>query len=210
MNLEKLFKAQKELDDRIVEEKGLQRKVLLDKKILALQVELGELANELRGFKFWSEDQKPRTNEPIECETCDGWGSETDPYGICMSSDKCENCSGTGFVGSRNPLLEEYVDCLHFILSIGNELNIEQWDYDYTFKDDLMELNNITEQFIMIMGGARKLFYDIAYRDGMKDDEKVSEFELEFRVWKSYRLIIGPFLSLGKMLGFTGEQIEQA
>src|SRR5690625_3567895 len=140
MNLEKLFKAQKELDDRIVEEKGLQRKVLLDKKILALQVELGELANEWRGFKFWSEKQKPRTNEPIECETCDGWGSETDPLGICMSSDKCENCSGTGFVGSRNTLLEEYVDCLHFILSIGIELGIEYEEFGRRKTGNVMDL----------------------------------------------------------------------
>lgn len=39
MNLEKLFATQKKLDERIVKEKGLQGQDLLDKKILALQVE---------------------------------------------------------------------------------------------------------------------------------------------------------------------------
>lgn len=39
MNLEKLFKIQAELDKRIVEKHGLQNEDLLDKKILALQVD---------------------------------------------------------------------------------------------------------------------------------------------------------------------------
>ena len=40
LNLDKLFKIQAELDNRIIEKKGLQGQALLDKKILALQVEL--------------------------------------------------------------------------------------------------------------------------------------------------------------------------
>ena len=41
MNLQPLFETQAKLDKRIVEKKGLQGQDLLDKKILALQVELG-------------------------------------------------------------------------------------------------------------------------------------------------------------------------
>src|SRR5690625_4329698 len=183
MNLSKLFETQKELDERIVKEKGLEGEDLLDKKILALQVELGELANEWRGFKFWSEDQVPRT-EHI-CELCDGakeisattdTGSVGETYEVYDTYEvdvECPLCEG--YDNDENPLLEEYVDCLHFIISIGNDLEIEQWDYDYTFKDDLMELDNITEQFIMIMGGARELFFEIAYINGMEGGEKVNE-----------------------------------
>lgn len=39
MDLSKLFETQKRLDKRIVEEKGLEGQDLLDKKILALQVD---------------------------------------------------------------------------------------------------------------------------------------------------------------------------
>lgn len=39
MNPDKLFETQKILDDRIVEEKGLQGVDLLDKKVLALQAD---------------------------------------------------------------------------------------------------------------------------------------------------------------------------
>ncbi|MGE6624638.1 dUTP diphosphatase [Bacillus pumilus] len=60
MNLLKMFEMQKELDDRIIREKGLEGQDLLPGLILALQVELAECANEWRGFKFWSNDQQPR------------------------------------------------------------------------------------------------------------------------------------------------------
>ena len=72
MNLSKLFKIQKQLDDRIVKEKGLEGQDLLDKKILALQVKLGELANELpEVFKFWS-NKKNNYEKTLE-ELVDCW-----------------------------------------------------------------------------------------------------------------------------------------
>ena len=97
INLVELFRAQKILDDRIVDEHNLQGQDLLPKKILSLLVELGELCQEWRGFKFWSSDQEPRTKEVL------GW----------VNPQKY-----------KNPLLEEFSDCLHFILSIGNDLEI--------------------------------------------------------------------------------------
>src|SRR5690625_2846559 len=101
MNLEKLFQAQKELDDRIIKEKGLKGRDLLDKKILALQVELGELANEWEMFKFWKENPEPR-NYCMACE---------------IPEVEAHDC--------HNSLLEEYVDSLHFILSIGLEMDFD-------------------------------------------------------------------------------------
>src|SRR5690625_3584703 len=120
MNLEKLFEIQAELDKRIVEKHGLQNEDLLDKKILALQVELGELANEWRGFKFWSEDQEPNI--------CDL------PKGTCTCRDcemyYCDKVHESTVEAKNlyvNPLLEEYVDCLHFILSIGLEIGADDF-----------------------------------------------------------------------------------
>src|SRR5690625_4337406 len=189
MNLEKLFKAQKELDDRIVEEKGLQRKVLLDKKILALQVELGELANEWRGFKFWSEDQKPNNftaNPDDVCEVCKG-----EP--IHFNEDKtkiigqCKNCDGVG-VHFHNPLLEEYVDCLHFILSIGNDIGIAE---EETFNHDGRK-KEINKTFVDLFVGTGVLLYR------------------NQPIKTNYVTVFNDLLNLGKMLGFTWEQIEQA
>jgi dimeric dUTPase (all-alpha-NTP-PPase superfamily) len=54
MNLDKLFHIQKELNQKIVDRHDLHGDDLLPNLILALQVELGELANETRCFKHWS------------------------------------------------------------------------------------------------------------------------------------------------------------
>src|SRR5699024_5544203 len=101
-------------DLHIVKEKGLEGQDLLDKKILALQVELGELANEFRGLKFWSENQEPNVLS-YKCSECGFTRKENID---CPLADEHYEFYMIGF----NPLLEEYVDCLHFILSIGNDL----------------------------------------------------------------------------------------
>lgn len=70
---------QKKLDDYIEGHHELKGEDLFEKRFLALLVELGELANETRCFKFWSTKEK--------------------------SADDI--------------IVEEYVDNIHFLLSIG-------------------------------------------------------------------------------------------
>ncbi|MBM7660594.1 dimeric dUTPase (all-alpha-NTP-PPase superfamily) [Bacillus mesophilus] len=86
MNITRLFNLQQELDERIKKEHGLENESLFERKVLALLVELGELANETRCFKYWS--KKPSSDTKI--------------------------------------ILEEYVDGVHFILSLGIELNVHE------------------------------------------------------------------------------------
>jgi len=174
MNLSKLFELQRQLDEHIEREHspkdGENR---FEKKILALQVELGELANEWRGFKFWSHDQEPRTemykfsplhNEPLIVKT--------------------------------NPLLEEYVDCLHFILSIGLELGMDEIADELDLKKiDFLASNTILSCFI-------DLSYDIADFYYQRKDDDIAPY--------LYKYILLEFSKLGEMLGFTWEQIEQA
>ncbi|MFP7201936.1 dUTP diphosphatase, partial [Lysinibacillus halotolerans] len=93
MNLKKLFEAQRVLDEHIMNEHPElhESESNLDWKLLALQVELGECANEWRGFKKWSNDQKPRTEV------------------LTVNPDKTHKNKPWIM---RNLLLEEYVDCL--------------------------------------------------------------------------------------------------
>ena len=196
MSISKLFEVQRKLDERIAREKGLEGQNLLDKKILALQVELGELANEWRGFKYWSNDQEPRTT--AKCETCDGLGNDIyftgsyDNGNLQECSEPCEYCDGTGDDDSKNPLLEEYVDCLHFILSIGLELG-------YTFSTVAKwRSSNVNEQFNDIFHAIATLYESI--KADWEDEERQDCFS---------ELAKG-FLGLGGMLGFTPEQIESA
>src|SRR5690625_2713894 len=106
MNWTKLFEAQDKLDKHIEKQKGLQGKDLLNKKILAFVAEFGELLNEWRGFKFWSEDQKANT-EVMYCLNCEK-AFEAKNY-VCGCYGDYEVAPFT----TINPLLEEYVDGLH-------------------------------------------------------------------------------------------------
>lgn len=145
MNLDKLFKLQHNLDERILKEHNLHEESLCSKKILALQVEISELANETRCFKFWS----------------------------------------TKKASEKEVILEEYVDCLHFILSIGLEKDFH--NIDICIKNLHCDL---CEQFM-------NFFINIT----------------DFIICASkgnYLTLFQNFLSLGLTLGFTEEDIENA
>lgn len=98
MDLAKLFEMQKVLRDRI----NYNEPDRFNKLVLALLVELGECANEWRGFKFWSRNQEPKVKaQRIKDLSADEYEFET-----------------------FNPLLEEYVDGKHFLLELGIELGV--------------------------------------------------------------------------------------
>ncbi|PLR68363.1 MULTISPECIES: dUTP diphosphatase [Bacillaceae] len=146
MNLEKLFEMQKNLDSKIEKQHNLEHEPLLEKKILALLVEVGELANETRCFKFWS--LKP----PAEASV----------------------------------ILEEYVDGVHFILSLGIEIGITA-NIKYESNDSEQTL---TEHFMQVY-------------------EKIAQFEKSHSE-DHYLKLFRQYLMLGQALGFSGEQVEAA
>lgn len=162
---------QQQLDERIIAtHPELKETDNLPWKILALQVELGECANEWRGFKRWSNDQEPRTR----------------------LLDR-ENSSIDKTIW-KNPLLEEYVDCLHFVLSLGLEL-AEEWiieeDYEvYRYVQGAWNVENTIEQFLVV-------------------NKELAYFSVDYDVIH-YVELVSQFLGLGEMLGFTWKQVEQA
>lgn len=175
MKLTKLFETQAALDEHIMQEHPeLRGQNNLDWKLLALQVELGECANEWRGFKKWSKDQEPRI-----------YKKETHYVDVPTDNPNWIERKDIGKV--RNPLLEEYVDCLHFILTIGLEIGVEEeidWD------DITTDESNITRQFL-----------------------EITERILELDQWEnkeSWKELFEEFYLLGKLLGFTWKQVEEA
>lgn len=64
MTIKELLEAQAELDNTIIKTQNLEAldpKIRLANTLLALQVEVSELANETRAFKFWSrKDSSPK------------------------------------------------------------------------------------------------------------------------------------------------------
>lgn len=71
VNLEKLYFYQAGLDEEIQKNHNVCYECTHEKRILALLVELGELANETRAFKFWS-NKGPSPKEVILDEYADG------------------------------------------------------------------------------------------------------------------------------------------
>ena len=156
MNLEKLFEAQRVLDERIEQEhpRNFDEDYRDYERIMALLVELGELANEWRGFKFWSNNRQ----------------------------------------GKKPVILEEYVDCLHFILSIGNERRVNDYIAMW-FKDIKISQygdHGILESFLNLF----------EFTSLMAFNHERSQF--------TYLQIMREFYGLGYKLGFTSEQVEKA
>ncbi|MED3717332.1 dUTP diphosphatase [Geobacillus thermodenitrificans] len=182
MNLAKLFELQRQLDEHIEKEHPRQEgEDRLAKKILALFVELGELCNCWRGFKYWSNNQKPKGVVYETCKYCEGRKM------LGFRLETCWYCGGTGLQVVERPLLEEYVDCLHFILSIGLDIT----DPELIELREIDKAETITEQFIMIFDAVGELY------------------EFEYEHW-DYESLLIKFVDLGEMLGFTWKQIEEA
>ncbi|WP_042683132.1 dUTP diphosphatase [Anaerosalibacter massiliensis] len=165
MKLNKLYKLQEELDKTILENevkrtgKEIDKDLLLKQTILALQVEVAELANATRCFKHWS----------------------------------------TKEAESKERLLDEYADILHFYLSIGNQLGVNEEKLTVAFN---MRVNDkaVANIFIELMGTINELHQGIEY-------SSVSN-----TVYRGYRYskVLNDIETLGVILGFTEEEIEQA
>lgn len=146
MQFSKLFSMQRELDCKIQMQHNLANENLIEKKVLALLVEIGELANETRCFKFWS--LKPASD--------------------------------------RETILEEFVDGVHFILSLGIELGLEgELEVKRGHSSD-----SETDQFLAVFA---------AVSDFRKKQNK-----------DTYLAVFGEYLYLGELLGFSGEEVERA
>ena len=147
MNYDKLFEAQRKLDEHIINEKQLHGQDLFHKKVAALLCEIQEVSNEVRDFKYWS--LKPPNMEKA---------------------------------------LEETVDVLHFILSLGNDLNISSSTVE---EQPARVYKDLTEQFIALSYTAVCI--------AIYNDKKMYFLET-----------IKMFKGLVHLLGFTNEQLEQA
>lgn len=205
VNLDKMLEMQKVLDDRIIKEKGLDGQDLFPNTVLALQVELGEFANEGRWFKHWSDKQLPKdgTKAFINCPKCSG-------NGFWFSGNRilCSNCNQTGKV--INPLLEEFVDSVHFFLSLANQrgwqdalyLHIEQLEREGDFDGGL------TGAFLEMTYFLNKCYFENPNAEKSKKWEETFGYPQK-QYW--FRLAWVLFLDIGiNGFGFTLDQIEEA
>lgn len=141
------FAMQRELDRYIETNHGLQEEDVTEKKILALLVEIGELANETRCFKFWS--KKPASE--------------------------------------REEILEEFVDGIHFILSIGLDLGFEDKDFSVVSQ---MGNEDLVRGFLAVF-------------------ERVNALR-QSRSAEDYEHLLRQYFILGQSLGFSMDEVQAA
>lgn len=146
----KLYEMQSKLDGYITSNHNVKEQDTINERWIALLVELGELANETRCFKYWS---------------------------LKSASE-------------RDIVLEEYVDGVHFILSIGNTINqkriipiLNEVPTNPTKKE---LTHKFAELFTCITNSMNKINI-LTHND-----------------------VLARFLELGLMLGFCGEDIYNA
>lgn len=145
MELAGLFDMQKQLDTYIEQNNGVERDVFRE-KVLALTVELAELANETRCFKFWS--RKGPSPKAV--------------------------------------LIEEYVDSIHFLLSLGilkGMDDLSEWP-EGEEEGDLTDLFLSTQRAVLEFGDRQDRPSYVA-------------------IWVLYRVI-------AEKLGFTADEMIQA
>ncbi|MDC3412598.1 dUTP diphosphatase [Aquibacillus sp. 3ASR75-11] len=145
MDWNHLFTMQKKLDAYILSKHQLDGSDLFDKKVLALFVEVGELANETRCFKFWS--TKPKSESDV--------------------------------------ILEEYVDGLHFILSLGIEKGLTYHSIPINLQsaDPTVLFNQVFEKTLAFKNTPSK---------------------------ETYVQLFTKYIQLGESLGFGERDIQQA
>ena len=154
MNLKELFEIQAGLDFHIEKnhppKEGEDR---IQKKVLALQVELGEFVNELpEVFKFWSYKKN-----------------------------------------NYEKALEEYIDGIHFFLSIGNYIGVN--------KEAEYGEGNTHKSVMTLLALINKNVADAWWH---YSDNKKQDFGL---AWLNG---FNRYLWLGELLGFTEDMIVQA
>lgn len=140
-----LLKAQKELDQVIIGDKKIEN--LTEKKLVALSVELSELFNEIRCFKYWSNKG----------------------------------------MSKKEVVLEEFVDVLHFWLSLANDIELK---YKH-IKSDNNYKDNLCYGFLELQDSLSRISVNI------KNDCEVAVFMVNV-------------LKVANTLGFTEKEIIEA
>ena len=144
LQVDDLYRLQNELDQRIFDLHDTTRNKTKNDRLLALLIELGEMINETKCFKFWS--LKPSSDKAI--------------------------------------ILEEYGDGLHFLLSLGIDLQDDETFKKTSVSSDLSlsELALNTYQAIVKM---------------------ITNFDFD-----AFNMAFVAFLCLGDKLGYSSDDIR--
>ena len=193
MNFKKLQAMQAKLDEAILADKApMTAEERFNKTLVALSVEIAEVANTAEHFKFWK-DNKGKIDEYKFLRYWNPRGTEIIGY----IDTKIKKHDPTGMVSfeqaHRLTLIEECSDALHFILSLANQIEYEidlcNWEISQELKEDYLIYVN------------RDVFFLFkSFRD--KNSVSITHKNL-------FMLVLGVF-GYFESLGVTPRELEQA
>ena len=189
MNFKKLQAMQAKLDEAILADKApMTAEERFNKTLIALSVEIAEVANTVEHFKFWK-DNKGKIDEYKFLRYWNPRGTEIIGY----IDTKIKKHGPTGMVSfeqaHRLTLVEECSDALHFILSLANQI-----DYKIV--------------------GIGKHFEISKDRDSLEKNFLFLNHVIGLREFKHFRsdleMIIDVFFIYINQLGISQQELEQA
>lgn len=140
MTLVQIVEAQRELDRRIHEERGLDTKLTIKNRVVALTVELAEMANEMRFFKYWS--NKTLNEERILEEAADCFH-----FIVSLGNEYGHTPEFTDPVKVNGPGPSElYLEMLRYITDFGGLKDFYNYAMLCKYFEQLLAYYNITKK----------------------------------------------------------------
>lgn len=132
--IKELFKAQRGLDETIHKNHGVSYETTRSRRTLALLVEIGELANTTRCFKYWS-NKGSDAKEVVLDEYADGLHFFLS-LGICINSPKDEY----EIVKPENDLTSQFLKIYEQISIFNNDPSEENFETAFSSFFNLLPL----------------------------------------------------------------------
>ncbi|MCC9273759.1 MAG: dUTP diphosphatase [Enterococcus aquimarinus] len=128
MNFKKLQQMQAKLDEAILADKApMTAEERFNKTLVALSVEIAEVANCAEHFKFWKDNKGKVDRDKFSVIHYGNTDNEYYQHGI--------SCIYSFEQAHRLTLIEECSDALHFILSLANQADFEINGMEFLLKD---------------------------------------------------------------------------
>ena len=182
MNFKKLQAMQAKLDEAILADKApMTAEERFNKTLVALSVEIAEVANCAEHFKFWK-DNKGKVDEKRFIESASILTGEED--GVLYDSHL--DVYVTQNEAHRLTLIEECSDALHFILSLANQMG-----YDIIVSREIKYTKE--EMYLLVQSSVCLLLVGSSMHTSNNFDS-----------------LVNYFFGYIKELGITTQELEQA
>lgn len=186
MNFKKLQAMQLELDNSILSAKPqMTAEERFNKTLVALSVEVSEVANCAEHFKFWK-DNKGKVDGKRFAPDWDYGGNQIIGYYDYNNGAP----SQISFEQAHKlTLVEEASDCLHFILSLANQIG-------YEIDEELIKICHYPKNQLETLYVALQ--------------NKIMNLATGYDKLGSYKALISFYMSYVNELGITTQELEQA